>query len=63
MDHDHLSPTEWRTRLTRRSFLNASVQGIGAVALSSLLSRDLLAAASPATKGGLPALPHFAPKA
>ena len=63
MDHDHLSPTEWRTRLTRRSFLNASVQGIGAVALSSLLSRDLLAAASPAAKGGLPALPHFAPKA
>jgi hypothetical protein len=63
MDHDHLSPTEWRTRLTRRSFLNASVQGIGAVALSSLLSRDLLAAASPAAQGGLPALPHFAPKA
>jgi len=63
MDHDHLSPTEWRTRLTRRRFLNASVQGIGAVALSSLLSRDLLAAASPAAQGGLPALPHFAPKA
>ncbi|MEY4034625.1 MAG: hypothetical protein RL492_1819 [Verrucomicrobiota bacterium] len=63
MDHDPLSPTDWRTRLTRRSFLNASVQGIGAVALSSLLSRDLLAAANPAAKGGLPTLPHFAPKA
>ena len=63
MDPEHLSPAEARTRLTRRSFLNASVQGIGAVALSSLLSRDLLAASSPAAKGGLPALPHFAPKA
>ena len=63
MDQDHLSPAEWRTRLTRRSFLNASVQGIGAVALSSLLARDLRAASNPAAKGGLPALPHFAPKA
>ena len=36
-----LSPSEWRERLTRRSFLSAGVQGIGSVALASLLARDL----------------------
>ena len=56
-----LSPSEWRERLTRRSFLSAGVQGIGAVALGSLLARDLKAAANPI--GALPGLPHFAPKA
>ncbi len=56
-----LSPDEVRLSLTRRSFLSASVQGVGAAALASLLSRDLLAKA-PAS-GGLPGLPHFAPKA
>ena len=29
-----LSPSEWRERLTRRSFLSAGVQGIGSVALA-----------------------------
>ena len=56
-----LSPSEWRSRLTRRSFLSAGVQGIGAVALGSLLARDAKAANKPI--GGLPGLPHFAPKA
>jgi hypothetical protein len=56
-----LSPSEWRERLTRRSFLSAGVQGIGAVALGSLLARDLKAAPNPV--GALPGLPHFAPKA
>ena len=56
-----LSPDEVRLSLTRRSFLSASVQGVGAAALASLLSRDLLAK-SPAS-GALPGLPHFAPKA
>ncbi|MFZ9437158.1 MAG: sulfatase, partial [Opitutales bacterium] len=56
-----LSPSEWRERLTRRSFLSAGVQGIGAVALGSLLARDLKAAPNPI--GALPGLPHFAPKA
>ncbi|MEY4272769.1 MAG: hypothetical protein RL250_1635 [Verrucomicrobiota bacterium] len=48
--------------LTRRSFLNAGVQGIGTVALSALLSKDLFAA-KPDALGALPGLPHFAPKA
>jgi hypothetical protein len=56
-----LSPQEWRHLLTRRSFLSASIQGIGTVALSTLLARDLKAASSPV--GALPGLPHFAPKA
>jgi len=60
--HPDLSPAEWRRRLTRRNFLSAGVQGIGTVALSSLLSRDLFAA-KPDALGALPGLPHFAPKA
>ncbi len=55
-----LSPEDIRLSLTRRSFLSASIQGVGAAALASLLSRDLLA--KPAA-GALPGLPHFAPKA
>ena len=42
-----LSPSEWRARLTRRSFLSAGVQGVGSVALASLLARDLKAAPNP----------------
>ena len=57
-----LSPSEWRRLLTRRSFLNAGVQGIGTVALSALLSKDLFAG-KPDALGALPGLPHFAPKA
>ena len=57
-----LSPAEWRQLLTRRSFLSAGVQGIGTVALSALLSKDLFAA-KPDALGALPGLPHFAPKA
>jgi len=60
--HPDLSPSEWRRQLTRRSFLSAGVQGIGTVALSSLLSKDLFAA-KPDAIGTLPGLPHFAPKA
>ena len=56
-----LSPSEWRERLTRRSFLSAGVQGVGSVALAALLSRDLKAAPNPI--GTLPGFPHFAPKA
>ncbi len=53
--------------LTRRQLFGLSAQGIGIAALSSLLGRDLMAAgaqpAAPAHTGGLPGLPHFAPKA
>ena len=51
--------------LTRRQFLGRSATGIGAVALASLLNPRLFAAGkrSEAKTGGLPGLPHFAPKA
>jgi len=42
---------------TRREFLGRGALGLGAAALGTLLSRDAEAA------GGLPGLPHFAPKA
>src|SRR5205809_4748883 len=50
--------------LTRRHFLGRAGTGLGLAALATLLDRDLRAAAeaAPAT-GGLPGLPHFAPKA
>ncbi len=43
--------------LTRRQFFSKSAVGIGTAALASLLEPSALAA------GGLPGLPHFAPKA
>ena len=52
--------TERAAFLTRRQFFSKTAVGIGTAALASLLDRDLLG--SPAI-GGLPGLPHFAPKA
>ncbi len=52
--------------LTRRRFLELSSTGIGAAALATLFNEDLLAQAPGAARtstGGLPGLPHFAPKA
>jgi hypothetical protein len=46
--------------LTRRQFFGTTSTGLGVAALSSLLSDDLLAQAD---LGGLPGLPHFAPRA
>jgi hypothetical protein len=46
--------------MTRRHFFGRSARGLGAAALASLLPER--AAAATAT-GGLPGLPHFAPKA
>src|ERR1035438_1435148 len=46
-------------QITRRHFLGAST-GLGSIALASLLDPKLLSAK---TTGGLPGLPHFAPKA
>ena len=43
--------------LTRRYFFSRTSRGLGIAALAGLLDRDLKAA------GGLPGLPHFAPKA
>jgi len=56
-----------QTGLNRRTFLTNSGVGLGAAALSSLLSGEKNAVAqSTSTQslvGGLPGLPHFAPKA
>jgi hypothetical protein len=45
--------------LTRRHFFSRTASGIGIAALGSLLAEDGFAAET----GGLPGLPHFAPKA
>ena len=47
-------------QITRRTLLQRAGYGIGSLALASLLAED--APAAPIT-GGLPGLPHFAPKA
>ncbi|QDT44833.1 hypothetical protein Pan241w_49490 [Gimesia alba] len=56
-----------QTSLNRRTFLANSGVGLGAAALSSLLSGESTASAKspskPSLVGGLPGLPHFAPKA
>jgi len=53
--------------LTRRHFFGRTAVGIGSAALATLMQGDLPAATSgasnPARVGGLPELPHFAPKA
>ncbi len=57
--------TEHAHNVTRRHFLGQGAAGIGTAALASLFAQDGFAAetdSSPA-KGGLPTLPHFAPKA
>ena len=62
-----MDPTpDLQLRLTRRRFLELSSTGIGAAALATLVNGDLLAQAPAAgreSSGGLPGLPHFAPKA
>jgi hypothetical protein len=52
--HDHV------TAMTRRHFFRAGALGLGTAALASLLPR---AAGEESSTGGLPGLPHFAPKA
>ena len=50
--------------LTRRHFFGRATGGIGVAALASLLHEDFAAApARPASGEGLPALPHFKPRA
>ena len=50
---------------TRRQFFARGARGLGAAALASLIAEDIKAAAAPKLEagGGLPDLPHFAPKA
>jgi hypothetical protein len=49
--------------MTRRHFFRAGALGLGTAALSSLLAESAAAAAQEKRFGGLPSLPHFAPKA
>jgi hypothetical protein len=57
-----MSPQHERlAHLTRREFFGRTAGGLGAIALGSLLQPDLLATRP--RIGGLPSLPHFAPKA
>ncbi len=49
--------------VTRRQFFGRSAVGIGPAALSFLLGRDGFAATEGGGAGGLPGLPHFAPRA
>jgi uncharacterized protein (DUF1501 family) len=50
--------------LTRRTFLGDATRGIGSIALGSLLLPDAARAVESAARhGGLPGLPHFAPRA
>ena len=49
---------------TRRQFFGQVAKGIGGLALSNLMAEDLLAQPQDTQSfGGLPTLPHFAPKA
>lgn len=62
---------ELQRHMTRREFFGRTACGVGTAALASLLGRDCLAAEVPAKTielggkrfGGLPGVPHFAPKA
>jgi uncharacterized protein (DUF1501 family) len=58
------APHELQRLLGRRAFLGAGSQGIGGLALGSLLSADRSLAVEAISTARLPAgLPHFAPKA
>ena len=66
-----MNPCEEYIKLeTRRQFFGRAAVGLGGVALGSLLGKEAFAAPTPATApgadlapGGLPGLPHYAPKA
>src|SRR6266550_3307494 len=68
MSSEMVSPLdERRQQLTRRQCFNRYSLSIGTAALAALLKEDGWAAPPPGdvntTTGGLPDLPHFAPKA
>ena len=63
MSRDFLHPTpEAVLAETRRQFFARGARGIGSIALASLLKAEQTHQSKPAV-GGLPSLPHFAPKA
>src|SRR5947207_8848927 len=49
--------------MTRRHFFGRTAVGLGTAALTSLLPSRVLSAQQTSPTGGLPDLPHFAPKA
>jgi hypothetical protein len=55
--HEHM------LAMTRRHFFRAGAMGLGTAALTSLLPDRASAAEASEAVGGLPGLPHFAPKA
>jgi hypothetical protein len=54
---------EYQQSLTRRTFLGKMGLGVGAAAAATMIDPSLFAAADASALGGLPGLPHFAPKA
>ena len=54
---------EAQAMLTRRRLFGRAALGLGVPALASLLRDDGVASAAESSAGGLPGLPHFAPKA
>ena len=52
-----MKQSDWAALLTRRHFFGRSASGLGIAALAHLMGKDA------AGKGGLPELPHLAPKA
>jgi hypothetical protein len=50
-------------QVTRRHFFKRGALGLGSAALASMLPNQPLSAAATSSMGGLPELPHFAPKA
>jgi hypothetical protein len=50
-------------QITRRHFFKRGALGLGSAALASMLPNQPLSAAATTAMGGLPELPHFAPKA
>lgn len=58
-----MHPLQARLLQTRRNFLTTSANGIGALALASLLNEEGLLASDASAGPMLPKAPHFAPKA
>ncbi len=54
---------QYQQQQTRRQLLSGGASCVGAAALASLLGTDALAATAEKKAGGIPGLPHFAPKA
>src|SRR5260221_305856 len=65
--NDSMNPlTDNRLHVTRREFFGRTALGVGTAALAGLIGRDGWGAEPSAVRravGGLPDLPHFAPKA